>query len=120
MRLHKPQPFHLVAVPALLALCFACTACEGVYDVPITSAPTQKIDGRLVGDWKEKDGKDVMKVRKYDDSVYIISYAGDLYRGFHSATAKLPFITVQDIDNPSRKYAYFVYRLSDDGALLEL
>ena len=109
-----------MAVGAIAIYALVCIGCEGVWDVPITVAPTQKIDARLLGDWKEKDGNDVIKVRKYDDSVYIVSFGGDLYRAYHSSTAKLPFVTVQDIDSPSRKYAYFVYRLSADGATLEL
>jgi hypothetical protein len=105
----------VVTLVAILA-----TACEGTYDVPLTSAPTQKIDARLFGDWKDKDGQDVVKVRKYDDSIYIISLGGELYRAYHSQTAGLPLISVQDIESPSRKYAYFIYRLSADGAVLEL
>ena len=56
--------------------------CE--YEVPITSAPTRKIDEKLLGDWVSKDGKDKMKVRRLDDSIYIISYNGDLAKAFHS------------------------------------
>ena len=29
--------------------------------------------------------------------------------------AELPFVTVQDLDDPARKYAYLKYALSDDG-----
>lgn len=110
----------MIELLAAIVLAGISTACEGVWDVPITDGPTQKIDARLLGDWKEKDGNDMMKVRKYDESVYIISFGGDLYRAYHSSTAKFPFMTVQDIDSPSRKYMYFVYRLSADGATLEL
>jgi hypothetical protein len=56
-------------------------ACE--YDVPITPSPTQKVQERLLGDWTSADGKEKMKVRKLDDSVYIVYHDGDLFRAYH-------------------------------------
>ena len=61
-------------------------ACE--YDVPITPSPTQKVQERLLGDWTSADGKEKMKVRKLDDSVYIVYYDGDLFRAYHSDVAE--------------------------------
>jgi hypothetical protein len=66
------------------------------------------------------DGKEKMKVRRLDDSIYIVSYDGDLFRAFHSDVAKTPFISVQDIDSADRKYTYLTYKLSDDGQRLVL
>lgn len=110
-----------LAVGVIAALCcLSFSACEGDYEVPITSGPTRKVDQRLLGDWMSKDGSDKMKVRKLDDSVYIVSYNGDLYRAFHSDVGKTPFISVQDIDSAYRKYAYLGYKLSDDGKRLDL
>lgn len=100
--------------------CLSFSGCEGDYAVPITSGPTRKIDGRLLGNWVSKDGADKIKVRSLDDSIYIVSYNGDLYRAFHSDVGKTPFISVQDIDSADRKYAYLAYKLSDAGKLLEL
>jgi hypothetical protein len=103
----------------LAAACFfALCGCE--YQVPLTSKPTRKVDEKLVGDWISKDGKDKMKVRRLDDSIYIVSYNGDLFRAFHSDVAKNSFVSVQDIDSPDRKYAYLTWKLSDDGKRLGL
>lgn len=100
--------------------CLTFSGCEGEYEGPITSGPTHKVDQRLLGDWMSEDGTDKLKVRKLDDSVYIVSYNGDLYRAFHSDVGKTSFISVQDIDSADRKYAYLAYKLSDDGKRLDL
>ena len=103
----------------IAAACFlALSGCE--YEVPLTAKPTLKVDEKLVGDWISKDGKDKMKVRRLDDSIYIVSYNGDLFRAFHSDVAKTSFVSVQDIDSPDRKYAYLTWKLSDDGKRLGL
>jgi len=93
-------------------------ACQ--YDVPITPAPTRNVDQRLLGDWLSADGKENMKVRRLDDSVYIVYYDGDLFRAYHSEIAETPFVTVQDLNANNRKYAYLVWKLSDDGKSLNL
>jgi hypothetical protein len=61
-----------------------------------------------------------MKVRKFDDSNYIVSYDGDLYRAHHSDVGKTAFVSAQEIDSASRKYVYLAYKLSDDGQQLHL
>ena len=61
-----------------------------------------------------------MKVRKLDDSVYIVYYDGDLFRAYHSDIAETPFASVQDLDSNDRKYAYVVWKLSDDSNHLSL
>jgi hypothetical protein len=68
------------------------SACE--YEVPITPSATQKVQERLLGDWTFADGKEKMKVRKLDDSVYIVYYDGDLFRAYHSDIAETPFASV--------------------------
>jgi hypothetical protein len=50
-----------------------------------------------------------MKVRRLDDSIYIVSYNGDLFRAFIQMLPR-PFVSVQDIDSPDRKYAYFKWK----------
>jgi len=106
--------------PGIIAVAcfFALSGCE--YEVPLTAKPTRKVDEKLVGDWVSKDGKDKMKVRRLDDSIYIVSYNGDLFRAFHSDVARTSFVSVQDIDSPDRKYAYLTWKLSDDGKRLGL
>ena len=104
-----------------LAICLcalAFTACQ--YDVPITSGPTRNVEQRLLGDWISLDGKENMKVRRLDDSVYIVYYDGDLFRAYHSDVAETPFATVQDLNSSDRKYAYVIWKLSDDGKNLRL
>src|SRR5437867_1787993 len=96
----------------------AFTACE--YEVPITSSPTRKVQERLLGDWVSLDGKENMKVRRFDDNIYIVYYDGDLFRAYHSDTADTPFASVQDINSSDRKYAYVAWNLSGDGKRLSL
>ena len=90
------------------------------YDVPITSTPTQKVQEQLLGDWRSTDGKEELKLRRLDDSVYIVYYDGDLFRAYHSDVAETPFASVQDLNSSDRKYAYVVWKLSDDGKHLSL
>jgi hypothetical protein len=103
----------------VIGVCFvACTACQ--YDVPITSGPTRKVQERLLGDWTSADGKEKLKLRSLDDTVYIVYYDGDLFRAYHSDVAETPFASVQDLNSTDRKYAYVVWKLSDDGKHLSL
>ena len=75
---------------------------------------------RLLGDWVSLDGKENMKVRRLDDNIYVVYYDGDLFRAYHSDVAGAPFVSVQDINSSDRKYAYVVWKLSDDGKRLSL
>ena len=100
----------------LCSLAFA--ACQ--YEVPITSAPTRKLQQQLLGDWRSSDGKEELKLRRLDDSIYIVYYDGDLFRAYHSDVAETPFATVQDLNSNDRKYAYITWKLSGDGKNLKL
>ncbi len=103
----------------VFCLCIlAFTACE--YEVPITPGPTRKVEERLLGDWVSLDGKEQMKVRRFDDNIYIVYYDGDLFRAYHSDVADTPFVSVQDINSSDRKYAYVVWKLSDEDKRLSL
>jgi hypothetical protein len=94
------------------------SACN--YDVPITAGPTRKMQEQLLGNWISLDGKENMTVRQLDDSTYVVYYDGDLFRAYHSDIAKTPFVSVQDLNSSDRKYAYVVWKLSDDGMRLSL
>jgi hypothetical protein len=96
----------------------AFSACE--YEVPITSSPTRKVQEQLLGNWISLDGKEDMRVRRLDDSTYIVYYDGDLFRAYHSDVAEMPFASVQDLNSNDRKYAYVVWKLSSDGKGLTL
>ena len=74
----------------------------------------------MLGDWRSNDGKEEVKLRRLEDSVYIVYYDGDLFRAYHSDVAETPFATVQDLNSNDRKYAYIVWKLSDDGRNLKL
>ena len=74
----------------------------------------------MLGDWRSSDGKEELKLRRLDDNVYIVYYDGDLFRAYHSDVAETPFATVQDLNSGDRKYAYVVWKLSDDGKNLRL
>ena len=103
----------------VIGLCvLAFTACQ--YEVPITSAPTQKVQEQLLGNWRSTDGKEELKLRRLDDGVYIVYYDGDFFRAYHSDVAGTPFVTVQDLNSSDRKYAFVIWKLSDNGKDLRL
>jgi hypothetical protein len=103
----------------VIAACFvACTACQ--YDVPITTAPTRKVQEQLLGNWTSADGKEHMNVRRLDENTYVVYYDGDLFRAYHSDVAETPFASVQDLNSNDRKYAYVIWKLSDDSKFLKL
>jgi len=78
------------------------------------------VQERLLGDWTSADGKEKLKLPSLDDSIYIVYYDGDLFRAYHSDVAETPFATVQDLNSSDRKYAYVIWKLSDDGKHLSL
>lgn len=109
----------LRVVGVAIGLCsLAFNSCN--YDVPITSSPTRKVQQQLLGDWTSADGKEKLKLRSFDDSVYIVYYDGDLFRAYHSDVAEASFATVQDLNSSDRKFAYVIWKLSDDGKNLRL
>ena len=109
----------LPAVGIAIGLCsLVFAACQ--YDIPITSGPTRKVQERLLGDWTSVDGKEKLKLRSLDDSVYVVYYDGDLFRAYHSDAADTSFATVEDLNSSDRKYAYVIWKLSDDGKNLTL
>jgi hypothetical protein len=115
------RPCRNLAIVTLAAVFFLIlSGCDGDYVVPITSTPTRKVDLRLVGNWVSKVGKEKMRVRRFDESNYIVSYDGDLYRAYHSDLNQTSFISAQEIDSAGRKYVYLAYKLSADGQSLEL
>ena len=102
-----------------VSLCIlAFTACE--YEVPITSNPTRKVQEQVLVNWISQDGKEYLRVRRLDDNIYIVYYDGDLFRMYHSDVAETPFVSVQDLNSNDRKYAYVIWKLSDDGSHLSL
>jgi hypothetical protein len=78
------------------------------------------VEERLLGDWTSSDGKEKLKLRRLDDSIYIVYYDGDLFRAYHSDVGGTPFATVQDLNSNDRKFAYLIWKLSDDGKTLSL
>jgi hypothetical protein len=110
------RPILFGVVVGLFALAF--NACQ--YDVPITSSPTRKVQEQLLGNWVSLDGKENMRVRRLDDSTYVVYYDGDLFRAYHSDVAELALASVQDLNSNDRKYVYVVWKLSNDGNRLTL
>jgi hypothetical protein len=78
------------------------------------------VQEQLLGNWVSLDGKEDMRVRRLDDSTYVVYYDGDLFRVYHSDIAETPFTSVQDLNSNDRKYAYVAWKLSDDGKRLTL
>ena len=110
----RPAGFGVAVFLCILAF----GACQ--YEVPITQNPTRKVQEQLLGNWVSLDGKENMRVRRLDDSAYVVYYDGDLFRAYHSDVGKTPFATVQDLNSNDRKYAYVVWKVSDDGKSLRL
>jgi hypothetical protein len=96
----------------------------GFQRLPIRSTNHVEPDSEGAGTtaWRldPTDGKEKLKLRKLDDSVYSVYYDGDLFRAYHSDVAETPFASVQDINSNDRKYAFVVWKLSDDGKNLRL
>jgi len=94
------------------------------YEAPLTPAPTRPIDPRLLGDWeqtkKEHPSDPDMHVRSWDDSTYAIAIEDDVYRVWHSDFAGTAFVSVQDLNSAARKFCYYTWALSADGAQLTL
>lgn len=109
----------IILVIVAMGFLVTLAAC-GDYKVSITERPTRRIDQRLVGDWVSRDRAERIKVRPLSDSTYVISYAGLLFRGFHSDIDGLSFINAQDLETGDGNYFYLNYRLSDDGKTLYL
>jgi len=107
----------LWAFVGLVCLCFL-GAC--VYEVPVTLNPTRKVEERLLGNWTSSDGNEHMNVRRLDENSYVVYYDGDLFRAYHSDVGGTSFASVQDLNSNDRKYAYVVWKLSDDGNNLTL
>jgi hypothetical protein len=78
------------------------------------------VQEQLLGNWISLDGKENMRVRRLEESTYVVYYDGDLFRACHSDVAEMPFASVQDLNSNDRKYAYVVWKLSDDGKRLTL
>jgi hypothetical protein len=103
----------------VIGLCvLAFNACR--FEVPITSGPTRKVQEQLLGNWVSLDGKENMRVRRLDDSTYVVYYDGDLFRAYHSDVPEMPLVSVQDLNSNDRKYAYVDWKLSSDGKSLIL
>ncbi len=86
-----------------------------IYDVPISANPTRQVEETLLGDWLSKDDKNTLKVRRLDDSHYVLSVNGYLFRAYHSDIAGTAFASVQQIETRERRYAYVTWSLSEDA-----
>ena len=96
----------------------ASNACQ--FEAPITSTPTRKVQEQLLGNWISLDGKENMRVRRLDDSTYVVYYDGDLFRVYHSDISEIPLASVQDLNSNDRKYVYVDWKLSSDATHLIL
>jgi hypothetical protein len=111
--------FAWLQVGAAIGLCsLAFTACQ--YDIPITSGPTRKVQERLLGDWMSADGKEKLKLRSLDDSIYILTTT---VLFFALTTPTSPKHLSQLFRTSTRAIASMLlsfWKLSDDGKNLRL
>jgi len=109
----------LLVVTSLLV-----TGC--LYDFPLTTKPTRKVEPALLGDWVSFDKDDQklerMSVRKLDDSTYVVALDNDIYRAFHSDYAGVTLLSVQNLQSggDEGKYVYYRYALAADHEHLSL
>jgi hypothetical protein len=113
--------------PLVLVVCLAALCLSGCnYDFALTEQPTQKIDGRLIGNWvavdKDNGKQESMQVRQLEGSVYIVAYDDEIYRASHSDFAGQPFLSVQNLQPgvDARKYLVMTWALSADASQLTL
>lgn len=116
----KPRYSTRIVFAVVAAFALVTIAACGEYAVPITDQPTRKVDRQLIGDWVTPDGIDIIRVRQLNDSTYIVCYGGVLFRAVHSDFAKIPFLSVQELETDNRTYSYVAYRFSADGNKLYL
>lgn len=104
----------------VVAACVLLAGCD--FDVPLTKTATRKVNPQLLGHWREQSEKDadLLTVRQLDDTTYIATINGDVYRVYHSDFASRAFVTVQNLNDDARKYCYYVWELSPGGAELTL
>ena len=112
-------------IPCALLIAVGClffNSCD--FEVPLTVKPTRPVDNRLLGDWVfvNVDAQKIehMNVRKLDDSTYVVSSEGELYRAYHSDFAGTAFLSVQELTVNDGKYLYMTYQVSADGTKLGL
>ncbi len=112
-------------IPRALLIAVGClffNSCD--FEVPLTVKPTRPVDNRLLGDWVfvNVDAQKIehMNVRKLDDSTYVVSSEGELYRAYHSDFAGTAFLSVQELTVNDGKYLYMTYQVSADGTKLGL
>ena len=114
----------ILSVQSLGLLLFLAFACGCDYEAPLTAKPTGKIDPQLLGNWIGQDTGSFpetnLKIRKLDDSNYLISYGG-FYRAYHSDLGDIHFVSIQNIEpvpDKERKYILATYELKDNGDTL--
>ena len=106
----------VLAVAVSAALLLSCD-----YSLPLTEAPTAKVNPVLLGTWAPIDEDDApMDVRMYDEHTYVIATKGDIYRAYHTDVAGLPLISVQNLNDSERKWLYVVWKVSSDGNELSM
>ena len=104
---------------ALTLFALGLMSCE--YEFPLTAEPTQHVDARVIGDWTSATPeRKWMKIRRLDDTHYIVVHEGDLFRAHHSTVAGIPLVSVQDLDKDDGKWAYMSWQLSESGKILTL
>ena len=69
---------------------------------------------------KDTKNEEHLSVRQLDDTTYVVTFDGDIYRVFHSDFAGTAFVSVQDLNADNRKYVYFTWQLSADNTQLTL
>lgn len=96
----------------------ALLSCE--YDCPLT-APTRPVEPNLVGDWTSiTPEREWMKIRKLDETHYIVVRNGDLFRVHHSDLAGMSLASVENIDSGNGKWSFVSWELAESGKVLLL
>jgi hypothetical protein len=118
-RLIPSPPLRRSVLALLAALLLA--GCD--FRVPLTAAPTRPVQAALLGDWVENTAdkeRDQLAIRRLDDATYVVVLNGDAYRAFHSDLGDDAFVSVQNLNDDERKFCWYRWSLSADGAQLTL
>ena len=108
----------ILAVTAF-AFCIFLGGC--VFEAPITTTATRKVDPRLLGEWAPKGGGGkVMTVGRLDELTYIVLTDSLFFRAHHSDVAQTAFVSAQYLDGEAQRYLYMTWTLSENGTQLEL
>lgn len=103
---------------ASLLLCLFLTACE--WSIPITANGTREVVPTLIGEWFQTGTGERLRVRKYDDTHYVLGmgqHGDQLFTAHHSDVGEWQLISVRELKPEGDLWTYVQWRLVDRDRL---